>query len=283
MKVLVTGSSGQLGSATVNHLKKQGYIVYGIDLTPSATTDELLDITQKEKVLVVCQGYDAIIHTAAVHGKHYELGYPRQAFIYTNIIGALNLLEACAQNGIGRFLYTSTTSIYGEAMVNPEQAVWVDEQLQARPRDIYDITKQSAEQLCRDFFYKEGLQTSVYRVARFLPEDDNLMLNHRLYRGLDPRDGAEALRLALHTDFRDFEIFNISSGTPFTKDDLYILKHQPEKAILKYHPEAADIYKYNKWQFPHSIDRVYDSLKAMQYLGYKPQYTFAKLLRNIKG
>ncbi|MFD2872335.1 NAD-dependent epimerase/dehydratase family protein [Mucilaginibacter ximonensis] len=217
MKILVTGSSGQLGSVTVNHLKKHGHMVYGIDIATADTTDELLDIADKDKVLAVYKGFDAIIHTAALHGKHYELGFSREAFVYNNITGTLNLLNACAQNGIKKFLYISTTSIYGDAMVNPDRAVWIDEQLREQPRDIYDITKQSAEQLCRDFFYKEGLQTSVYRVARFLPEDDNLMLNHRLYRGLDPRDGAEALRLALDIYFEQFEIFNISSGSPFVR------------------------------------------------------------------
>lgn len=283
MKILVTGSSGQLGSATVKHLKNLHYIVYGIDINPSATTDELVDITNTDSVMTICKGFDAIIHTAAVHGKHYELGYPRQAFIDTNITGTLNLLNACVKNGIPRLLYTSTTSIYGDAMVDDEKAVWVDELLKERPRDIYDITKQATEQLCKDFFYKEGLQTSIYRVARFLPEDDNLRLNHRLYRGLDERDGAEALRLALNVDFKDFEIFNISSGSPFDQSELYDIKHNPTPVILKHYPAAAEIYKANGWQFPKSIDRVYVSDKAARYFNYKPAFTFDRLLHNIKG
>lgn len=80
------------------------------------------------------------------------------------------------------------------------------------PRDIYDITKLAGEELCRDFFEKENIQATVLRVGRCLPEDENLLLNHRLYRGLDERDGAEVLRLALEHDFASFEKFNISSG-----------------------------------------------------------------------
>lgn len=283
MKILVTGSSGQLGSVTVKHLKAHQHSIYGIDISPSATTDELVDITDTDTITAVCRNFDAIIHTAGLHGKHYELGYPRSAFIKTNIDGTLNLLNACIKNNISRFLFISTTSIYGDALTDDEKAVWVDELLTERPRDIYDITKQTAEQLCKDFFYKDGLQASVYRVARFLPEDDNLKLNHRLYRGLDERDGAEALRLALDTSFSNFEIFNISSGSPFKQDDLYYIKQAPEHLILKYYPAAAEIYKAYGWRFPKSIDRVYVCDKAARYLNYKPNFTFEYLLNNIKG
>jgi UDP-glucose 4-epimerase len=278
MKVLVTGSSGQLGSITVKHIKAHGHQVWGIDIAASATTNELIDITNKDAVETLCMGFDAVIHTAAVHGKHYELNYPREAFIDVNIKGTLNLLNACVKNGIGQFLYTSTTSIYGSALVDDAKAVWVDELLPEQPRDIYDITKQTTEQLCKDFFYKEGLQTSVYRVGRFLPENDNLKINHRLYRGLDERDGAEALRLALAVKFTNFEIFNISSGSPFDRADLVVLKHSPRKVILQYYPEAAEIYQNKNWVFPKSIDRVYVCDKAKQWLGYQPLYTFEYLL-----
>jgi UDP-glucose 4-epimerase len=279
MKILVTGSAGQLGSATVELLRKHNFEVRGADIINSATTDLLLDIKDAQTVLEATQGYDAIIHMAAVHGKHYALGYPREPFIDTNIYGTLHLLNACIANRINKFLYISTTSIYGNAMVSDKQAVWVTEQLQEQPRDIYDITKQTAEQLCRDFFYKEGLQISVYRVGRFLPEDDNLKANHRLYRGLDERDGAEALRLALDHTFNNFEVFNITSGSPFTEDELVLLKHSPAEVIKTHYPNIEQIYKAKNWVLPGSIDRVYVCNKAKQQLGYTPKYTFDYLLQ----
>jgi len=72
---------------------------------------------------------------------------------------------------------------------------------------------------------KERIQATVFRVGRFLPEPVNLMLNHRLYRGLVEQDGVEALRLALEHKFDQFEIFNISSGSPFQKEDLAALMY----------------------------------------------------------
>ncbi|WP_114941305.1 NAD-dependent epimerase/dehydratase family protein [Mucilaginibacter endophyticus] len=281
MRVLVTGSSGRLGAVTVKHLCSHGHDVTGIDVIPAETTDEQIDILNKEAVLAITKNIDAIVHTAAIHGKHYELNYPREAFIDVNIYGTLNLLNACIANGVSKLMYTSTTSIYGDAMVDDSRAVWVDEELMIKPRDIYDITKQTAEQLCKDFFYREGLQTSVYRVGRFLPEADNLKLNHRLYRGLDERDGAEGLRLALEKTFPEFEIFNITSSSPFKKDELVQLKQNPAEVVKKHYPDAEAIYKAKGWEFPKSIDRVYVSEKAKLYFGYEPKFTFDYLLNNL--
>ncbi|MGF7077276.1 NAD-dependent epimerase/dehydratase family protein [Mucilaginibacter sp. 3215] len=281
MRVLITGSSGRLGAVTVNHLRINGHQVTGIDIIPAETTDELIDILNKAAVLAIAKNTDAIIHTAAIHGKHYELNYPREAFIDVNIYGTLNLLNACIANGVQKMLYTSTTSIYGDAMVDANQAIWVDEELPIKPRDIYDITKQTAEQLCKDFFYREGLQASVYRVGRFLPETDNLKLNHRLYRGLDERDGAEGLRLALEQTFSEFEIFNITSSSLFKKDELIQLKQNPLEAIRKHYPQAETVYLSKGWEFPKSIDRVYVSEKAKRYFGYEPKFTFDYLLNNL--
>lgn len=280
MKILVTGASGRLGSVTVDHLRKLGHKVIGIDLIEHPSTDELIDILDLNAIERISKGLDAIVHTAALHGKHYDLNYSREAFIDVNIKGTLNLLNAAVKNGVKKFIYTSTTSIYGTAMNNEAQAVWVDETLVEQPRDIYDITKQCCEQLCKDFFYKEGLEVIVLRVARFLPETKNLTINHRLYRGLDERDGAEAIRLALGHNFKQFDVFNISSGSPFRKEDLSMLKFSPIEAILKYHPEAEEIYKKRGWTFPNTIDRVYNSDKAKAIFGYKPKYTFAFLLNS---
>ncbi|WP_324670578.1 NAD(P)-dependent oxidoreductase [Hymenobacter sp. GOD-10R] len=277
--VLVTGSSGQLGRETVLLLRAKGYTVVGVDLVPAPTTDAVLDIRDADAVQELARGVGAIIHTAALHGKHYDLQVPRLEFIRTNIEGTLHLLNACVAHGIPKLLYTSTTSIYGQAMVNPDRAVWVDEQLVPQPRDIYDITKQAAEALCQDFCEKEGLQTAVLRVSRFLPEPPNLALNHRLYRGLDARDGALGLLLALEHHFPDFDTFNISAGSPFRPEDMIQLRRDPGAVVQRRLPQAVDVYARQGWNLPTSIDRVYSIDKARRVLGYQPRYTAEYLLQ----
>ena len=273
-RILVTGSSGKLGKEIVRLLRMNNYDVLGIDLLKSDTTNEIIDIRDRSAIKEVTKGIDAIIHTAALHGKHTDLNYPRSKFIDTNIIGTNNLLLSSVENGISKFLYTSTTSIYGTAMVNDEQAVWVDEELIPKPRDIYDITKLTCELLCKDYFEKEGIETTVLRVSRFLPEDDNTKANHRVYRGLDEVDGAKGHQLALEKKFNSFEIYNISNQSPFKKEDLLELFRNPQKVICKYYPEAEEFYIKNGWEFLKRIDRVYSIEKAKKDLNYKPINNF---------
>jgi UDP-glucose 4-epimerase len=277
-KVLVTGSSGQLGREIVRQLKLRNYEVLGVDILESDTTNEIIDIRDNEQIKRITKGIDAIIHTAAIHGKHYELKYPREKFIETNINGTFNLLNACVENRINKFLYTSTTSIYGKSMVNKKQAVWVDENLIPNPRDIYDITKLTAELLCRDYFEKESIETTVLRVSRFLPEDENTKAVHRLYRGLDEYDGAIGHILALEKRFKTFEIYNISNESPFQKEDLKALILDAKEVIKKYYSRIEQIFEEKKWVFPKSIDRVYSIDKAKKELGYKPINNFDSFL-----
>lgn len=278
MKVLVTGSAGRLGRVIVELLRERGLDCVGMDILESATTDVRADIRERKEIAGIIKNISHVIHTAAVHGRHMDMDVPRADFIETNILGTLNLLEASVEHKIKSFIYTSTTSIYGKSMENSNAAVWVDEELTASPRDIYDITKLTAENLCRDFFDKEQLNGCTLRVSRFMDEPRNLIANYRLYRGLDERDGAEAHWLALHATFKTYEIFNISNDTPFQVADLEALKTNPEKVILKYYPMARDIYQRNNWTFPTSIDRVYVIDKAKRMLGYRPGNNFLEYI-----
>jgi UDP-glucose 4-epimerase len=277
-KIVVTGSAGRLGSVTLKTLRDNGYEVTGVDIIESDTTDVLMDIKNKKIVHKIVKSMDAIVHTAAMHGKHFELNYPRQDFIKTNIDGTFNLLNACVNNGIKKFIYISTTSIYGNAMVDKNKAVWVDETLNPDPRDIYDITKLTAELLCRDYFEKEKIEATVLRVSRFLPEDDNTKAIHRLYRGLDERDGAAAIQLAIEQHFDDFEVFNISADSPFQREDVIGLRENCKTVLLKYYPNLEKIFEEKKWVFPKQIDRVYSVEKAKNELGYKPKYNFESFI-----
>lgn len=66
-------------------------------------------------------GVDAVIHTATLHKPHIAT-HARQDFVDTNITGTLNLLEGAAAAGVTSFVYTSTTSTFGRALVPPQGA-----------------------------------------------------------------------------------------------------------------------------------------------------------------
>ena len=116
MKILVTGSSGHLGEALVRALSKLGHDTVGIDIIPSATTILSGSITDRLFVKQAMKGVEIVFHTATLHKPHVAT-HDRQLFIDTNITGTLNLLEEAVRENVRSFIYTSTTSTFGDALV----------------------------------------------------------------------------------------------------------------------------------------------------------------------
>lgn len=277
MRILITGSSGQLGAAIAASLAVSQSVV-GLDILPGPQTTHLGSVTERSLIFQLTQNVDAIIHTASLHARHLH-EQSRTAFVEINIQGTLNLLEAAVENGIQRFVYTSTTSLYGQAMVSPNRAVWVTEDLVPQPRDIYDVTKLAAEGLCQITVPSHRLPCLSLRVSRFFPEPAHLLAIYRLYRGVDVRDAAEAHRLALEAPITGFETFNISARSPFAEADVEELHRDAAAVIRRYFPWAEAAFARRNWALPERIDRVYVTGKAEQQLGYNPRFNFESLFR----
>jgi UDP-glucose 4-epimerase len=280
MRILITGSSGQLGVEIARQLSAQHDIV-GIDLVAGAWTHHRVNIVDREAVRSLMKGIDAVIHIASLHAPHLATE-SSQAFIDVNITGMLNLLEAATDERIRRFVYTSTTSLYGFALIPDAQAVWVTEELTPQPRDMYDITKRAAEDLCQHFAHAYGLPTICLRTSRFFPEAVPLMAFYRLYRGVDVRDVARAHVLAVTNEEILFDIFNISAQSPFEPGDLPALLHDAPSVLRSKVPEALSFFTQQGWTLPRSIDRVYVIERARRQLGYQPRYNFQEYLRTVK-
>jgi nucleoside-diphosphate-sugar epimerase len=279
MRILVTGTSGQIGSVIASMLSSE-HTVLGIDLAPGKQTTHEGDVANRDFIFSVTQNIDAVIHTSSLHAPHLKK-YPAEAFVKTNIDGTRNLLEASIKNKIQRFVYTSTTSLYGHAMNPSEKAVWVTENLIPEPRDIYDETKIAAEDLCRTFSEKHGLPCISLRVSRFFPEPEYLTAVYRLYRGVDVRDAAEAHILAMEVDSKGYDVFNISAHSPFSEDETHELYHDAPCVLLRHFPLLDRQFAQRSWKLPKSIDRVYVIHKAEKQLGYRPRYNFEDYLREL--
>ena len=276
MRVLVTGSSGQLGAVISSMLSKEHSII-GVDSLPGKHTSHIGDITNHEFVLSVTKNAEIIIHTCSLHAPHLKT-HSSEEFINTNVNGTLNLLKSAIENRIRRFVYTSTTSLYGHAMVSTKQAVWVTEDLLPRPRDIYDVTKIAAEGLCEMFTNNYDLPCISLRVSRYFPESDYLMAIYRLYRGVDVRDAAAAHILAMTAETKGYEVFNISALSPFSRDETYDLLHDAPSVLLHHFPNIDKVFAKKGWTLPQSIDRVYSIEKAKKHLNYCPNFNFNSLL-----
>ncbi|MCE2658117.1 MAG: NAD-dependent epimerase/dehydratase family protein [Rubrivivax sp.] len=167
MRILVTGSSGHLGDALVRTLRAEGHAVVGLDILPSATTDVVGCISQREVVQASMAGVDAVLHTATLHKPHVAT-HTRQQFVDTNITGTLNLLEEAVAQRVGSLVFTSTTSAFGDALAPPPTlpAAWITEDVVPEPKNIYGVTKCAAEDLCRLFHRLHGLPVLVLRTSR---------------------------------------------------------------------------------------------------------------------
>lgn len=276
MRILVTGSSGQLGAAISSMLYRK-HSVCGVDLLPGKFTTHVGNITNRDFVFSATKNVEFIIHTSSLHAPQLET-HSKEEFIDTNIAGTLNLLQASIKNGVRRFIYSSTTSLYGHAMVSTERAVWVTEDLLPKPRDIYDVTKIAAEGFCEMFTHKYGLPCISLRVSRFFPESEYLMTIYRLYRGVDIRDAANAHILAMEEEIDGYEVFNISAASPFSKDETHELLQDASSVLVRHFPSIDRLFAQKGWQLPKSIDRVYVIEKAQQLLNYRPKYNFNTLV-----
>jgi UDP-glucose 4-epimerase len=296
MKVLVTGSAGHLGEALVRTLKEMRYDVVGIDITASPFTNYTGTIADRDFVKKCIQGVNVVLHTATLHKPHVVTHTPQQ-FIDTNITGTLNLLQEAVAAGVEAFVFTSTTSTFGDALVPPPgaPAAWITEDVAPVPKNIYGVTKTAAENLCQLYYRNFGLPCIVLRTSRFFPEEDdnrkmraiypdsNIKANEFLYRRVEIEDVVSAhLLAAKKARSIGFGTYIISATTPFTKADLADLRLHATEVVKRLVPEFVPVYEQLGWKMFPSLDRVYVNERARTELGWQPKYDFKYILEQMR-
>lgn len=297
MRVLVTGSAGHLGEALLRMLAQTPHEARGLDAKPSAFTRYVGSIIDRSFVRSAMSGVDAVLHTAALHKPHVAT-HARQDFIDTNITGTLQLLEEAVAAGVQSFIYTSSTSVFGRALLpGPgEPAAWITEEVMPQPRNIYGVTKLAAEHLCELFPLRSKLACIVLRTARFFPEDDdddqmraaysadNLKVNELLHRRADIEDVAAAHLAALaKAGAIGFGRYIISAATPFGRDERAELRTNAAAVVKRHIPDYEPEYARRGWRMFSSIGRVYDPARAATELGWRPRHDFRAVIARLKA
>jgi UDP-glucose 4-epimerase len=297
MTVLVTGSAGHLGEALVRTLTSLQYEVVGLDVLDSPFTSCVGSITDRAGVRDCMRGVQTVFHAATLHKPHIAT-HSRQDFVDTNVTGTLNLLEEAAAAGVGSFVYTSTTSIFGDALVPSPgaPAAWVTEEVTPVPKNIYGATKAAAEELCQLFHRNQGLACVVLRTSRFFPEeddnrdvreaysDDNVKVNEYLYRRVAIEDVVSAHVLAAkHAPALGFAKYIISATTPFLPDDLPGLRLDAPRVVRQRVPDYEAVYERQGWKMFPSIGRVYVNDRARRELGWQPRYDFNEIIARLRA
>lgn len=173
----MTGCAGFIGSRVTSLLIQQGYEVRGIDnlsdsydvrmkewrvdnlLVPNSVNWVNGDITNLDAVRELVGDFqpDAVINLAARAGVRQSIENP-WSYYETNVTGTLNLLEACKDAGVSRFMLASTSSVYGRNQMPFSEDAELDSLLSP-----YASSKKAAEDLCRLYNYLFGFDVTVFR------------------------------------------------------------------------------------------------------------------------
>lgn len=206
---VVTGGAGFIGSHLADELIRRGYRVRVIDnlvagkkehVHPDAEFHEV-DIRDKEALQPIMDGADYVFHFAALPRVQYSIDNPQETN-EVNIGGTLNVLHAAKDAGVGRVVYSASSSAYGDQPTLP-----LHEELPASPQSPYGIQKYVGEHYARMYAEIHGLPTVSLRYFNVYGPRINLDGAYALVMGAFIRQKLEGKPLTITGDgeqTRDF-------------------------------------------------------------------------------
>ena len=294
MRSLVTGVAGFIGSHLAERLIKEGHKVVGVDCftdyyarsikeenikgllnEPHFTFFEvnLLEANLRELLI----GVDYIFHQAAQAGVRSSWGVEFEVYTSHNVVATQRLLEVCKGVGIKRFIYASSSSVYGDSEELP-----LREQSPLKPVSPYGVTKLAGEYLCYSYF--KNFRIPVISLRYFTvygPRQRPDMAFHKFIKailhgenieiygdGEQTRDftfisdAIEGNILAMRSDAVG-EVFNIGGGSRVSVNEVL---DSMQKIAGK---SARIVYRdVQKGDVRHTLA---DTSKTKKYLGYVPR------------
>ena len=297
---LVTGGAGFIGSNLCEAILEMGYTVRCLDNLSTgkqANVDMFLnnpkytfikgDITDLDTCMEACRGVDYVLNQAAWGSVPRSIEMPL-FYCATNIQGTLNMLEAARQNKVKKFVYASSSSVYGDEPNLPKK-----EGREGNLLSPYAVTKRTDEEWAKQYTRHYGLDTYGLRYfnvfgrrqdpdgayAAVIPKFIKLLLNGEVPTingdGRQSRDFTyienviEAnLKACLADHEAAGEAFNIAYGGREYLIDIYygLTKALGVEIEPNFGPERAGDIKHSNA----------DITKARELLGYDPDWSFEK-------
>jgi UDP-glucuronate 4-epimerase len=297
MKLLVTGVAGFIGSHLAERLLARGDTVVGLDsfdpfYARAIKEQNLANVRERARLVegdildeaLVDQilgegGFDAVVHLAGLAGVRPSLGAPSR-YQRVNVEGTSRLAEAALAHGVGRFVFASSSSVYGASA----QAPFAEGERADDPLSPYAASKRSAELVLRSLCHVRGLGVTVLRYFTvYGPRQRPEMAIHSFCRAIDrgepiPMHGSgEASRDYTYVDDavagtvsavdragEGYRIYNLGGGSePTTLHELVRLLSGAlgKPAQIEHHPEVVGDVQHT----------AADISAARAALGYAPR------------
>jgi UDP-glucose 4-epimerase len=309
-RFLVIGGAGLIGSHTVDRLLREEVAEIRIfdnftrgkrENLAQALQDQRVtifpyggDILHRDLLRAAMEGIDGVFHFAALWLLHCQ-DYPRAAF-EVNVAGTFNVLETCLATGVRKLVFSSSASVYGDAVREP-----MDEDHPYNNKTFYGATKIAGEAMCRALYhrYKDTPQHFDYVGLRYMnvygPRQDDrgaytsviMKVLERLEQRQPPvihgdgsqaydfihvKDCAEANVLAMKSSTTD-AFYNVGTGVKTTIRELVelLLELTASPLPVRYEPAATTFVR----------NRVADTRRAAQELGFQARISLRDGLRDL--
>jgi len=317
MLALVTGGTGFIGSHLVDELIDKDYNVRvlkreaskDIFLKGKKVTFSLGDLRNPKSLEKACLGVDVIFHIAAIP-KDWG---PKKDFFEVNLKGTKNLLDACVENKVPKFVYMSSAAVYGF----PKTKQPITEDYPKKPTAKYGLTKFHAEQLLWKYGAENNMFVSALRSPLVTGPRDSMIAPFLIkviksgrffYIGegnqqisiSDGRDIAYCLRLICETKQANDQAYNVKSFDCTPKELIEKLSEKLGVSSPKKHRSYLQAYllaffieglwtlfmRENPPITKHKVKvlgntRILDIKKAQRELNYKPQYNYISTIEDI--
>jgi len=306
-RYIVTGAAGFIAASVCEMLLSEGHTIIGVDSMNTAYDVRLkeyrlkkllafprfhfykIDICQRAALLEVMEQnrpFDAVINLAARAGVRASVENP-WVFVDTNLTGTVNLLEACRQFEIPKFVLASTSSVYGANAPQPTPETASSD----HPLQPYSASKKAAEVMCHSYHYLYGLDVSIFRYftvygpagrpdmvmfrfAQWISEGRPVKLNG---------DGAQSRGFTYLDDIArgtiaglkplGYEIINLGGHEPITINEM--ITRLEDLIGRKANVEMRPFHKADM------LSNLADVEKARRLLGWEPQVTLAEGMRRL--